>query len=243
MQLERFSDAAAVARRAADLVSATVRARPEAVLLLPAGATPVPLYAELVRRARAGALELARTRLFQLDELIGVAPADARSFQAFLRAHLVEPLGLAHAFHGLDGGAREPEREIERHARALGALGVPDLALLGLGKNGHVAFNEPGAPPGARARQVELEARTRAELACAFPEGAPARGLTLGLAEIDAARRVVLLVTGAGKAEVLARARATPGDPSCPASLLAAHAGLVVLADEAAAGGPTRASS
>src|SRR5262245_43893598 len=204
MQLERLRDAEAVAARAADLVAACVEARPAAVLLVPAGATPVPLYAELVRRARAGALELARAQLFQLDELVGVGPTDPRAFHAFLQQHLVRPLGLAAGFHGLDGSAREPAAEIERHRRALAALAPPDVVLLGLGKNGHVAFNEPGSPERCTARVVELDACTTDELAPRFPEGCPRRGLTLGLAEITAARQVILLVTGAAKAPILA---------------------------------------
>src|SRR5262245_11274805 len=119
MQLERHPSAAAVAARAADLLGEALDAKPGAVLLLPAGATPVPLYAELVRRARAGAPDLSRAQLFQLDELVGVPPADPRGFQAFFREHLVRPLALEARFHGLDGGARDPAAEIERHRREL----------------------------------------------------------------------------------------------------------------------------
>lgn len=243
MELERRTDAEAVAVRCAELVAEVLRAKPEAVLLLPAGATPVPLYAELVRRGRARTLDLARARLFQLDELCGVAADDARGFQAFLRRHLVAPLGLEPGFHALDGRAREPAREIERHRRALAALGTPDLVLLGLGRNGHVAFNEPGSPPGCAARVVELGAETQRGLAPAFPDGCPTHGLTLGLAEIAAGRRIVMLVTGAAKAAILARVRSGPPTSACPATLLAGHAQVLVLADEAAAGGAARAEA
>jgi glucosamine-6-phosphate deaminase len=234
MQLERLPDAQAVAARAADLVGETVRAKPEAVLLLPAGRTPVLLYAELVRRARAGALDLARAHLFQLDELLGVGPADARGFQAFFRHHLVEPLGLARCFRGIDGSARNPSAEIERHRLALARCGPADLVLLGLGQNGHVAFNEPGSELLDAARVVDLGATTLAGLVHQFPEDCPRRGLTLGLAEIAAGARIVMLVTGAAKAEMLGRV--LDGRPSRdrPATLLAGHPRFVVLADEAA---------
>lgn len=242
MEFERLSDPQAVAARAADRVAETLRARPGAVLLLPAGATPVPLYAELVRRARAGTLDLSRAHLFQLDELLGVAPADPRSFQAFLRQHLVGPLDLAPRFHGLDGTARDPEREIERHRRALAERGAPDLALLGLGRNGHVAFNEPGSAPTDAARVVVLGATTREGLQHVFSDGCPERGSTLGLAEILASEEIVMLVTGAAKAEMLSRLLA--GEPSRerPATLLGRHRRFLVLADEAAArrAAPTR---
>jgi len=229
--LERHPDPQAVAVRAVDLLAETLAARPEAVLLLPAGATPIPFYAELVRRTRAGRIDPARAHLFQLDELCGVGPADPRGFHAFLREHLIEPLGLSARFHGLDG-TRAPQAEIERHRRALEALGPADLALLGLGANGHVAFNEPGSRVTDAARVVALEETTLRGLARAFPEGAPRQGITLGMAEIAAARSLVLLVTGASKADVLAHVLAGPPTSACPASLLASSARFLVLADE-----------
>lgn len=242
MQLERHPDAQAVAVRAAELVAETLRAQPEAVLLLPAGATPVPLYAELVRRARAATLDLARAHLFQLDELLGVAPTDPRSFHAFFLEHLVRPLGLGARFHGLDGTTRDPEQEIERHRRALIERGPADLVLLGLGRNGHVAFNEPGSAPTDPARVVVLGATTREGLVHVFPNDCPERGLTLGLAEITASERIVMLVTGTSKAEMLGRVLG--GEPSRerPATLLARHPHFLLLADEAAArrAAPTR---
>lgn len=241
MQLERLPDARAVASRCADLVAEVVRAKPDAVLLLPAGATPVPLYAELVRRTRAGALDLARARPFQLDELVGPGPLDPRGFHAFLQQHLVRPLGLAAGFHGLDGAAREPAAEIERHRRALAALGAPDLVLLGLGRNGHVAFNEPGSSESCTARVVELAPATQHELRARFGDDGPRRGVTLGLAEIAAARRIVMLVTGASKSAILAHVRRGPPSSERPATLLARHAHFLVLADEAAAGSTAHA--
>jgi glucosamine-6-phosphate deaminase len=235
MQLERLPDAQAVAQRAADLVAETVRAKPGAVLLLPAGRTPVLLYAELVRRARAGALDLARTQLFQLDELAGIGPADARGFQAFFRQHLVQPLGLAACFRGIDGSARDAAAEIERHRRALEACGPADLVLLGLGQNGHVAFNEPGADLADAARVVTLGPTTLAGLAHQFPNDCPRLGLTLGLAEIAAGARLVMLVTGAPKAEMLGHLLGGVATRDRPATLLAGHPRFVILADEAAA--------
>jgi len=234
MQLERLPDAQAVAARAADLVAETVRAKPESVLLLPAGRTPVLFYAELVRRARAGALDLARANLFQLDELLGIAPADARGFQAFFRQHLVRPLGLAARFRGIDGSARDPAAEIERHRLALAECGPADLVLLGLGQNGHVAFNEPGSLLADAARVVTLGATTLAGLAHQFPDDCPRRGLTLGLAEIAAGARIVMLVTGASKAEMLGHVLAGKASRERPATLLTGHPRFVVLADEAA---------
>jgi glucosamine-6-phosphate deaminase len=235
MRTESLVDGAAVAARAADLLAATLRARPEAVLLLPAGATPVLFYAEVVRRARARTLDLARAHLFQLDELVGVGPADPRGFQAFFREHLIAPLGLGSRFHALDGTARDPAAEIERHRRALETLGRADMALLGLGQNGHVAFNEPGSRRTDAARVVELGARTLEGLARQFPAGAvPTLGITLGMLEISTARELVMLVTGSTKADILTRLRAQAAPTDLPAALLLDHPNFSLLADQAA---------
>lgn len=243
MPLERLPDALAVAARAADLVAETLAAKPEAVLLLPAGATPVPLYRELVRRARARTLDLSRAQLFQLDELRGVANSDPRAFHAFFLEHLVRPLALEARFHGLDGAASDPTAEIERHRRELERLGPAELVLLGLGQNGHVAFNEPGSTLADRARLVRLAPSTQSALRQDFPEGPPHEGLTLGLAEIAAGRCVALLVTGSSKAEMLAQV--LHGEPTSarPATLLARHPHLFVLADQNAAARATGADA
>lgn len=162
-----------------------------------------------------------------------------------MRQHLIDPLQLGARFHGLDGSAREPAAEIERHRRALAALGPADAVLLGLGRNGHAAFNEPGSPPGCGARVVELGASTIQALGAHFPHEhvRPRRGLTLGLAEIAAAKRIVLLVTGAAKAAILAQLLHAPPSSERPASLLKGHAHFFVLADEAAAGDAARAGA
>jgi glucosamine-6-phosphate deaminase len=224
-----------VAGRAADLVLEVLRQKPRAVLLLPAGATPVPLYVELVRRQRLGALDLSRAHLFQLDELQGVPPSDARSFQAFFRQQLLDPLGVALDFHGLDGSTADPVAEIARHRRRLEALGPADLVLLGLGKNGHVAFNEPGSTLADGARVVHLDPLTREGLRGTFPNACPERGLTLGMSEIHAGRQIVMLVTGASKAEILRRVLEQKPDRDRPATLLAGHPRFLVLADGASA--------
>ena len=234
MLLERHETPEEVAAAAADRVADLLRRRPGAVVLLPAGATPVPLFAELVQRARAGRLDLAGARLFQLDERVGVGPDDPRSFAAFLRRHLLEPLGLDGEL--LDGSAPDPRAEIERHARSLEAAGGADLALLGIGTNGHVAFNEPGTPADAPGRVVELAEATRRGQAAEFDGAGPAEGLTLGLRELTAARRVVILATGGGKAPVLARLLAGEAGETLPAAHLRGHREIVVLADRAAAG-------
>jgi glucosamine-6-phosphate deaminase len=238
MRVERFETAQDVARGAAELVRETVERTPEAVLLLPAGATPIPLYEELVRRAGDGSLDLSRAHIFQLDELVGVGPADERGFQCFLRRHLLDRMKrVSGRDHLLDGCSGDPRAEIARHGSELARLGGADLVLLGLGHNGHVAFNEPGSRLEDRARQTQLARPTLNGLAARFaPHEMPALGITLGLAEIHASKKIGILVTGKNKATILRRLTETPPTPDVPASLLIRHGDLVVLADGAACG-------
>lgn len=238
MRIERFDTPEDVARGAADVVLDIVERKPEAVILLPAGATPVPLYAELVRRVGSGALDLSRAHLFQLDEIVGVGREDERGFQHFLRRHLLARVRrLPGRDHLLDGSCDDPRAEIARHGSELARLGGADLVLLGLGRNGHVAFNEPGSRLEDCARETHLDQPTLNGLAAQFaPHEMPARGITLGLAEIHASKKIGILVTGASKARILRTLAEIHPTPDVPASLLVEHADLVVFADGAAAG-------
>lgn len=234
--IERLATPDEVARRGADLVEETLRREREPVLLLPAGASPVPVYAELVRRQSEGRVDLTQAHLFQLDELVGVAPDDPRSFQGFLRRHLIDSLPSEERCHLLDGSRDDPEAAIYEHAAALERLGGTHLALLGLGLNGHVAFNEPGSSLDAPARLVELAEPSRAALAPAFePDEPPVHGITLGMHEIHAAGRIVVIATGAGKAKIVRRLQGEVPAPKLPASLLTDHPEFRVVCDEAAA--------
>ena len=243
MKVEIYPTDRELCARAADLVVELLGSKPDARVLLPAGGTPVPLYAELVRRTRAGQASLDEAWLYQLDEMIGVGPGDARSFHAFLRRTLLEPLGRCAPGAPpsardalLCGDAEDAAAEIARHGRAVLAEGVPDLAILGIGRNAHLAFNEPGTRRDEGARVVALAPATVDALRSEFAGAAvPTRGMTLGLAEILAARRVILLATGASKADVLGRAFAGEPGPERPASFLGEHPDAWVLADAAAA--------
>jgi len=237
MKLERFGSADEVAARCAELVQATLAAEPEAVLCLPAGRTPLPLFAELALRSRAGELDLGRAHLFQLDELLGVADDDPRGFHDFLVANLLDPAGVARTehLHLLDGRAADPDAQIAAHAARLAELGGAHLAVLGIGTNGHIAFNEPGSQRADGARRVTLAEPTLRGLSHVFGQDElPAQGITLGVRELRAARRVVLLATGVSKAGVLA-ALLGDGDPDVlPAAHFRDHPDFVVLADAAA---------
>src|SRR6478609_9440302 len=136
----------AVCLRAADIVAETLAAKPDAVLALPAGNTPRPIYAELVRRHRAGALSFARAAVFTLDEYVGLPADHPASFRRLIRDQLTGQVDLPAArVDGPDGQAADLTAECVRYERAIAGAGGLDLALLGIGGNGHVAFNEPPA--------------------------------------------------------------------------------------------------
>jgi len=225
----------ALARRAADAVCRLVQRKPGAVLGLASGATPLALYAELAGRIAAGAADFRATTAFAVDELHGVPrghPATNASY--FARQLAGVPL---RALHILDSEAAEPAAECARFRRLIEAAGGFDLVVLGIGANGHVAFNEPGRAFDARAGRVALADSTRRVYAPAFGsfEATPVFGLTLGVADIVSTRAVLLLATGAEKAEGVARALEGPVTEQVPASALQKHAGLTVLLDRAAA--------
>jgi len=227
----------AASARVADIIEALLVARPEAVLALPAGNTPRPVYVELARRHQAQRLSFARATAFTLDEYAGLAPDHREAFRRTLQEGLFRHVDLPRArAHGPDATAADLGDACARYEQAIAAAGGFDLCLLGIGGNGHVAFNEPGSPLDSRTRVVDLADDTRAAAAAAFgAEPVPARALTIGIATILSARRCVLLATGAAKAGVVARAIQQPPSPSLPASALQLHPAATFVLDAAAA--------
>ena len=223
-----------VALLGAELVANRLRARPRARLILPTGHTPLGMYAALRAHAAEGSLPSARATLFQLDEYVGLGAGDARSYRAYLRRELRGiPFG---AVHELDGLARDPGAEAERHQRLLDE-GRLDLVVLGLGRDGHVAFDEPGSDAASGARHVALHPVTREDAVPDFGalDAVPREALTVGLRTLREAREIVMLVSGAAKAEALrAMLEGEPG-PHCPASLIRGHPRLLVVCDGDAA--------
>jgi glucosamine-6-phosphate deaminase len=222
--------------RAAEMVAKLVAATPAPVLALPAGNTPRPVYAELARRHREQGLSFARATAFALDEYAGIAPDHPASFARFLDDELYRRVEWPRAqVHAPDATAADLDDACDRYDRAIAAGGL-DLCLLGIGANGHVAFNEPGSPFDSRTRVIALADDTRAAAAGAFGGGpAPARALTVGIATILSARRCVLLAYGAAKAAVVARAIQEPPSPALPASALQLHPDATFILDAAAA--------
>lgn len=225
-----------VAAAAAERVAHAVTARPGVVLGLPTGRTPVATYAALRQKT----LDWSRVRTFNLDELVGVAAADPRSYRSFMHEHLFDAVNLPPAHvQFLDGTASDLAAECRRYEAAIAAAGGIDLLLCGVGLNGHLAFNEPGPSLVARTHVESLHAATREANAGAFGgrvSAVPDRALTIGMGTLLGARRILLLATGAAKAGVVAAALRGPLTTELPASWLQVHPAVDVLLDREAAG-------
>jgi glucosamine-6-phosphate deaminase len=236
------STAAAVARSVADETARLVAAKPTAVLGLPTGRTPIPLYRRLVRLHRRSGprrLDLARVSTFNVDEFVGLASGDTGSYHAFMRAHLFDHVNIpGRQTHVLNGRAGDVENECARYERAIERAGGIDLQILGLGTNGHIGFNEPAAALAARTHRTKLCPATRRANMSLFGNrlaAVPKEGLSIGMATILGARRIILIATGPGKARAVERTIRGPVTPRLPASFLQLHPSVEVWLDREAA--------
>lgn len=223
--------AEAAASLAARRVVNALRSKPDLVLGLAAGQTFEPVYKALSEAQP----DLSRATAVQLDEYEGLTADNPGAFRSFLTRSLFNLLQRPPRALLIDGATADAEREISRHASAVRYAGGIDLQLLGLGLNGHLAFNEPGTPSDRAAAVVDLASDTRAAAEAAGLDPAPTRGLTLGLADILAARSVLLVVLGSHKADVLRRTFEAPTSADLPASHLTNHPDVTIVADMAAA--------
>jgi glucosamine-6-phosphate deaminase len=229
-----------VSRLVARLVLDRARRQPEFVLGCATGRTMEAIYDELVAGHRAGLADLARMRTFNLDEYVGLAPDDPRSYHHYMRERLFDRVGLPPERSRLPNGvARDLRAEAEAYEVAIAAAGGIDLQLLGMGATGHIGFNEPLSALMSRTREKALTPTTRAQNAEMFggdPGAVPPRALTMGVGTILEAREVLLVVTGATKAAMLARATEGPITARISATALQLHPNCKVIIDEAAAG-------
>lgn len=243
IQLHVLPSLEAVAEEAATALVEACLEHPRRPLGLATGRTMAPVYAALAAQVRARPSRerdvlRQRWRSFNLDEYVGLGPDDPQSFAAEMRRGLCQPLGVhPDRVHLPDGQAPDPAAEASRYGAALRQAGGVGLQILGLGMNGHVGFNEPPCGPDSCCRCVPLTASTRQANAMAFggdPSRVPREAITLGLAEILQADRILLVVTGAAKAPVLRRLLQSPPSEELPASWLHGHPSVRLLADAAA---------
>lgn len=237
------ADYAALCEYAADQIASLIQAKPEAVLGLATGATPLGVYASLIRRFQHGEIDFARVMTFNLDEYYPMSAESPHSYHSFMQMHLFSQINCRRWFVP-DGRPRPPEqiaavcRDYEAQIAEAGGI---DLQLLGIGRTGHIGFNEPGSAPDSRTRWVTLAPLTRRDAGPAFGgmDAVPREAITMGIGTILEARQILLLASGAAKAEIVRTVWTGEVTETLPASLVRMHPGLTVCLDaEAAAGLP-----
>lgn len=228
-----------IAKLAADAIEQLLRRKPEAVLGLATGSSPLPVYDELAARHDHG-LDFSRASAFSLDEYVGLPAGHPESYREVVRREFTNRVNIAaENVHGPDGRADDIPAACEAYEQAIAAAGGVDLQLLGLGTDGHIGFNEPGSSLASRTRIKSLVEQTRRDNARFFNSlsEVPHHVITQGLGTILEARHVILLATGAQKAQAVRDFVEGPVAAICPASVLQFHPHTTVLLDEAAASG------
>lgn len=235
-----FENDRALARDAAVRIAAMLGQNPALVLGLPSGRTPIRLYHELGTLHHSGQADFARATTFNLDEFVGLPVGDPGSYHAFMREHLFSRVNLDPArINFLDGSAADLDAECRRYDGAIAAAGGVDIQLLGIGTNGHIGFNEPARELMGPTHRVRLKESTRRSNAMLFSGDAakvPKEALSMGMATILKAKRIVLIATGKSKARCVERMLNGPITPKLPASFLQMHRDVELLLDSAAAG-------
>lgn len=239
MEVLIVPDAAGVDQLAADAVAEAVVRKPDAVLGLATGSSPSGLYRELGRRVAAGEVELARCRGFLLDEYVGLPDGHPQQYRRVIETEVVVPTDLpSERVQGPDGRSTDLVAACAEYERAIRDAGGIDLQILGVGSDGHIAFNEPGSSLGSRTRIKTLTDQTRRDNARFFggdPEAVPKHCLTQGVGTIMEARHVVLVAVGRAKAEAVHHVVEGAVTAMWPGSILQLHPHVTVIVDEDAA--------
>lgn len=239
MTIRTFATPASAARSLATAVAGALRQQPRLTLGLPTGRTPVPFYSELASLYAAEQVDFSDATTFNLDEFVGVPADHPGSYRAFMERHLFSHVNVgARHVHFLDGIATDADEECRRYERQISRAGGMDLLILGLGTNGHIGFNEPGASLVSATHRTRLTLATRRSNAALFGnrvDAVPRQALSMGMGTILHARRIVLLATGPSKATAVRRLVRGPITPQVPASFLQLHRSVEVWVDRAAA--------
>lgn len=232
-----FSTEDAAAQTVADLILATIRDIAEPVLGLATGATMEPVYGHLVAAYKRGDVSFARCTTFNLDEYVGLPAEHPGSYRSTMNNLFFDHVDIDKSRTFLPDALQDPTDVIgEVYERKIEEAGGIDLQLLGIGRNGHIGFNEPGSAKDSRTRLVELHAETLEANARFFTDRpVPAYAVTMGIGTILAARQIVVLATGSGKADAVFHATNGNFDPACPASALLEHCNVKWVLDTAAA--------
>lgn len=226
-----------MSRKAANIVSAHVILNPACVLGLATGSTPIGMYKQLIDWYNKGDLDFSQVKSVNLDEYVGLAPTHDQSYRYFMQHNLFDHIDIVPENTYVPNGlAEDAEAECRNYDELVRSFGYADLQLLGLGRNGHIGFNEPGDGFVKETHVVDLTESTIEANARFFASAdeVPKQALTMGIGCIMQARRVLLIASGADKAEAIYQAVCGPITPQCPASILQLHSDVVIVGDEAA---------
>ncbi len=238
MKIVVFEDRKALAKAAASIIASEILSLDEPVLGLATGGTPVETYQELIALHQAGVLDFSEVKSFNLDEYIGISYEHPESYHKFMQRQLFDHINMPEDAHEVpDGAAKDVQWACDDYEMAIEEAGGIDLQLLGLGHNGHIAFNEPDVCFSQETHVVDLTQQTIEANARFFDhiDDVPKQAITMGIGTIMSAGKILLLATGIGKAEAVKKMVEGPIDPQCPASILQTHPDVVVLLDQDAA--------
>lgn len=237
MKIILAKDYEELSEKAAEIMLAVIRSTPSAVLGLATGTTPLGLYARLIEDHKANGTDYRHIRTVNLDEYKGLPASHEQSYAYFMRHNLFEGLGIAPEQTNIENGTAEDEaEECARYDALLDAM-PRDIQLLGLGSNGHIAFNEPQTPFGSGTHVVSLAESTIKDNARLFAsqDEVPKKAFTMGIRHIMQAKRILILASGANKAEAVFRMAKGPVTEDVPASVLQLHPDCTLIVDAAAA--------
>lgn len=238
MQVRIFSNAAQVGQAAATLIAAQILRKPDCVLGLATGSTPIPTYQALVKMYQDGLLDFSKTISYNLDEYVGIDHKHPCSYHAFMQENLFDHVNIRpENTHVPDGNADNIDASALAYDKAIVEAGGIDLQLLGIGRNAHIGFNEPGTNFVYDCHKVALTDSTIDANKRFFDsiDDVPRYAVSLGIGTIMQAKQVLLLATGADKAEAVRRALEEDVSPMWQASILRTHPDVVFMLDEAAA--------
>ena len=227
-----------MSKEAAKRVAAMVRKKPDCVLGLATGSTPIGLYKELVRMHKEEGLDFSKVTTFNLDEYVGLPPEHNQSYHYFMWENLFKHINIdPRNVYIPQGMAENVDEFCEWYENRIKEVGGIDLQILGIGSNGHIAFNEPGSSLGSRTRIKTLKESTRRDNARFFSsiDEVPKYAITMGIGTIMEAQEIILLASGKNKADALKKTVEGPITAMCPASALQLHRKATIIADEEAA--------
>ena len=237
MKIYACPDYQAMSRRAAAIIAAQVTLKPDCVLGLATGSTPIGAYAQLVKWYQQGDLSFAQVKSANLDEYRGLAPDHDQSYRYFMQHNLFDHVDIKPENTNVPNGmAADPGAECSRYDQVIQDLGGVDLQLLGMGHNGHIGFNEPADEFVRETHVVDLTESTIQANARFFASAdeVPRQAMTMGIQTIMQARKVLVAVSGQGKAEIVKKAFTGPVTPQVPASILQMHPDVILVGDKAA---------